>query len=309
MGKSFRTVDELVAILESRGVKTDGATAPAIARESYYAIVNGYKKPFLDQEKMESSNDDVYKEGVEFQWMHDLFMFDRDLRFVTFKYLTRAEAVMRTAVAYAFCHKHPERDAYLERSNFCSADEYLVAKTYKGNKRALHGNNLNDLMRRLNEKLVVNDRSRDFVKHYSRKYGTVPLWVLANDLTFGNIVHFYQLMQTADRREACAIIAKTAGRDRKRGHLTERALLRSASVLNDFRNLCAHDERLYCSKFGNDDFSVMVERMMDLLPYDEVIEFIDEIMALFDAYGNRLHGVTAESLLADMGFEIVTASE
>ena len=90
MAITFRTIEELIEILESRGVKTDEDTARAIERESYYAIVNGYKKPFLDTEKMTESSDDVYKEDTEFRWIYDLFMFDRDLRSITFKYLTRA---------------------------------------------------------------------------------------------------------------------------------------------------------------------------------------------------------------------------
>ena len=48
MGKEFKTIEELVNLLESRNVITDENTAPALQQESYYAIVNGYKKPFLD---------------------------------------------------------------------------------------------------------------------------------------------------------------------------------------------------------------------------------------------------------------------
>lgn len=46
MSKEFKTIDELVAILESRGVLTDERTPRILQRESYYAIVNGYKEPF-----------------------------------------------------------------------------------------------------------------------------------------------------------------------------------------------------------------------------------------------------------------------
>lgn len=37
---------------------------------------------------------------------------------------------------------------------------------------------------------------RPFVRHYLNKYGAVPLWVLQNDLTYGNISHLYQLQKT-----------------------------------------------------------------------------------------------------------------
>ena len=117
MAKEFKTVEELVDLLRSRGVETDEDTAPAIERESYYAIVNGYRAPFLDRAAMQGSNGDVFLGGTKFRWMYDLFLFDRDLRFLTFRYLVRAEAAMRTAVAYAFSESHPEPNSYLERSN------------------------------------------------------------------------------------------------------------------------------------------------------------------------------------------------
>ena len=302
MAITFRTIEELVEILESRGVKTDEDTARAIERESYYAIVNGYKKPFLDTEKMTESSDDVYKEDTEFRWIYDLFMFDRDLRAITFKYLTRCEAIMRTAVAYSFCHHHPEQDAYLNESNFCNSSSYLVPGAFSGNKARLHQRNLDKLMSILHGKISLDNTTHEFIRHYVRKYSTVPLWVLANDLTFGNVVHFYQLMQVNDRREACRIIAKASHREPSRGHLTERKLLRAANVLNHFRNLCAHDERLYCAKSGNDDFSTMATLMGEVLPFEEVNDFVHEFIDLIAKYEGRLHGISPYDLIAAMGF-------
>lgn len=61
MAKEFKTIGELVDLLESRGVKTDEKTSSVLQRESYYAIVNGYKDTFLDRAAMQSSPGDVYK--------------------------------------------------------------------------------------------------------------------------------------------------------------------------------------------------------------------------------------------------------
>ena len=67
MAKEFKTIDQLVELMESRGIVTDDKTATAIKRESYYAIINGYKAPFLDREAMKPSADDVYLEGTTFR--------------------------------------------------------------------------------------------------------------------------------------------------------------------------------------------------------------------------------------------------
>lgn len=49
--KPFRTVEEQVAILKSRGISfVDEKQAEAfLLRENYYAVVNGYKDAFLDK--------------------------------------------------------------------------------------------------------------------------------------------------------------------------------------------------------------------------------------------------------------------
>lgn len=208
MAKEFKTIEELVKLLESRGVATNKNTYSAIAQESYYAIVNGYKRPFLDLNAMSSTEGDVYKDGVEFQWMYDLFLFDRDLRVLTFQYLAKAEAVIRSAVVYSFCHNHQQGTDYLDISNYCSASDYLVPKSYKQNKVKQHGSNLSSLMTTLNKRLIVKPKTRPFIKHYMNKYGFVPLWVLSNDLTFGNVINLYQLMQPNDRDEVCRVVSQ-----------------------------------------------------------------------------------------------------
>ena len=164
-------------------------------------------------------------------------------------------------------------------------------------------------MSALHAKISINEASHEFIKHYVRKYSTVPLWVLANDLTFGSIANFYQLMQVNDRRETCRIIAKSSQRERSRSHLTERKLLRAAKVLNGFRNLCAHDERLYCAKVENSDFSTMTHLMIEILPISEVNEFLSEVNSLIVEYGNRLHGISPYDLVAEMGFPNTSKQE
>lgn len=43
MAKEFKTFAQLIELLESRGVLIDATTADCLRRESYYAIINGYK--------------------------------------------------------------------------------------------------------------------------------------------------------------------------------------------------------------------------------------------------------------------------
>ena len=41
MDKPFKTVEEQVALLESRGMATDSNTPDILLREGYYSVVNG----------------------------------------------------------------------------------------------------------------------------------------------------------------------------------------------------------------------------------------------------------------------------
>ena len=49
MDKPFRTHDELICIMNARGLKTDNRTKFILEREGYYAVVNGYKDLFSIQ--------------------------------------------------------------------------------------------------------------------------------------------------------------------------------------------------------------------------------------------------------------------
>ena len=141
LAKEFKTIDELIDLLESRNVITNENTKTQLMRESYYAVVNGYKKPFLDTQAMKESADDIFQKGTRFEWIYSLFLFDRDLRSLTFKYIAKAEAIMKNAVVYSFCKANPGPNDYLATSSYASAKEMLFAKGFSGNRAKIHQTN------------------------------------------------------------------------------------------------------------------------------------------------------------------------
>lgn len=221
---------------------------------------------------------------------------------LSLKYLVRAEAVMRNSVVYAFCEAYATPNAYLSPSSYAPAGEMLFAKVFKGDRERIHQRNMTKLMGVLNAK-AAGHAGRPFILHYLDEYGFVPLWVLANDLTFGNIAHFYQLQRRSVQNGACRIVAESSSPGER---LTPQKLLRSFSVLVDFRNLCAHDARLYCSKVGRArdlGFDAMIESLALVLPYEEMDSFLAEIADLFREYRGELSHVNPLGLWHDMGFE------
>lgn len=285
MAKEFKTIDELISLLNSRNVITDGRTAQALRRESYYAIINGYKDLFLDRQAMQSSPDDVYVRGTTFQQIYDLFLFDRGLRQVVLTYLIAAESILKNAVVYAFCNRYRSVDAYLDRSNYTTARDMLVSRKYRGNRKEDFGKNMATLMHILNGKLTPGKRTRPFVRHYLESYGYVPLWVLQNDLTFGNIAHFYQLQKRGVQNDACKIVEEVSGVSKR---LTPLDLLRFFDVLVGFRNICAHDERLYCAEVKGAHFEDMASMLADIVPMDELQGMTNGMNELLTRFSGRI---------------------
>lgn len=194
--------------MNQRGIITDDNTHHCLMGESYYAIINGYKEPFLDKEAMQSSDQDVYKNGTTFNDIHTLFLFDRELRAETFKALIKAESILKSVTVYSFCEKYRDQNSYLSSESYVDGTNYLVPVSFRKNIETEHQKQLNELLRRFKNKTEDSGHfKKDFVKHYIRKHDHVPLWVLQNDLTFGEISHFYQLQKRHIQDKICKRVA------------------------------------------------------------------------------------------------------
>ena len=78
---------------------------------------------------------------------------------------------------------------------------------------------------------------KDYINHYVVKEGYVPLWVLVNAISFSRLSTFYNLMKQKERIE----VSQHWG-------IQETDLISYIEVLAFFRNICAHDDRLYNTK-------------------------------------------------------------
>ena len=301
MAKPFLTVEQQVALLQRRGMEVREEEAiPILLRDNYYSIINGYKDPFLDNKAMQASAD-IYLPGTTFSSLYTLFLFDRNLRQIVFRYLIQAESALKTATVYSFCFHHRGCSDYLDRQSFVDARNMLVSKHFRGNVTRLHAQNLSQLITLLNEKQTMTKRTRPFTAHYLKKYGEVPLWVLANDLTFGNMSHFYQLMTRRDQNLVCQTLYKSTSRPAGSAHITPHQVLRAYKVLVFFRNLCAHDERLYCAKEDGMTFATIWEVIGTALSTDEMERFRNEIVSLVAEYENRLKGISKDEMMNLLG--------
>ncbi|ECW8218552.1 Abi family protein, partial [Listeria monocytogenes] len=75
----------------------------------------------------------------------------------------------------------------------------------------------------------------------------VPLWVLVNYLTIGNMSYFYQVLEEGLKNKVTRDFNDQYNRRKTRGKLFMQPIDLGSIIrmVNFFRNVCAHEERLY----------------------------------------------------------------
>ena len=261
----------------------------------YFSLIDGYKDFFYNPMSR------TYVPGTTFEDIVALYDFDEELRFLLFKYIEHIEQKMRALVSYCFCDHYSVMQA-----------DYLNVAKYN-NTNANH-NGIIRLISILNH--IVNIGTDHIYVNYQRStYGNVPLWVAVSVLTFGQISKMYEYMNQSVQAD----ISKSFE------GVNERELLQYLKVLTDFRNKCAHSERVYSShshtaipdtvlhrklsipRTGNqysqgktDVFSVVIA-FRYLLSKDDFMEFKRELIKVMSRFRNKSPSSNIGALLDRMG--------
>lgn len=277
--KPFKTVDEQVEILISRGLEVSDRDAAAafLLRENYYAVVNGYKDLFLDMEATNLAGEDRYRKGSSFESLRLIFDFDKKLRDATMAILLDAESAMRTATVYAFCSVHGGPDDYLDPSSFCARADYRPKDNYA-----------RGLIRLLSKLQSVRDnrQHKDYISHYDKKHHVLPLWVASKCLTFGTMASFFDFQKQSVKTRACVALARSLERD----VVKQRDLQYAYHTLPEFRNICAHGERLYCAragKNGDKGFSELLRGLRVAVPGERLTLYVKDVRELMEGLCER----------------------
>lgn len=218
--KPFRTHDQLIELLSSRGVDFTDPDSKSFAKKKlqrigYYNLINGYSPLFWEESK-----NDTYKPGTTVNEIYNLYLFDQKLREIFLRNILPLETNIKSLIAYHFPQTHPETH-YLTYDNFDTS-------------RKDAEKNITSLIAEI-QRQIAGRASDPSISHYLKKYGYIPLWVLNNILTLGTISKFYSLMQQKERQE----IAKTF-------RLSDNELENILTYISSIRNFCAHGNRLYC---------------------------------------------------------------
>ena len=300
--KPFKTHDELIELLKSRGIdistQDDIAYAKNIlSKEGYYNIINGYNKLFLDKD----SGENFYKKGTTLNEIYALYSFDRILRAIFFKYILKVESNVKSLIAYYFPMRYGHTN-YLVYRNFNTSCKDAQSK-------------ITALIAEIQKQ--ISSRSSDpSISHYLSKYGYIPLWVLTNILTLGTISKFYSLMKTPERQDVSKVFK-----------VLDTELENELLYLSSVRNFCAHGNRLYCYRtkkplidtsyhsklyiaknangeyeYGKRDLFAAMIALRQLLSNNDYKRMSKEIYRAIGTLNKKLTVITKEDVLHEMGF-------
>ena len=296
--KTFTTFQDQVALLQNDKsiVISDVTTAEETLKQiGYFPLMGGYKHLFRVPLTKK------YKTGTKFEEIVALYRFDSDLRDLFFRYLLQIERHLRSLMSYYFSETYGEsQTAYLNINNY------------------VHTNRTHTTVSRLIATLQRAASTNDYVyiNHYRNTYGNIPLWVLVNVLTFGNLSKMYQVFPQSLQSKVC----------KNFGTVNRRQMEQFLSVLTKFRNVCAHGERLFTYKtmdsisdvplhqklsipkngnqykYGKNDLFAVVIAFRYLLPRKDFRVFKSKLSKLIDQASKDITHINPDELLERMGF-------
>ena len=223
--KNFQTLENQIRILKAKGLVIQN---PSVAKKwlsqcNYYNLINGYKELFLDYKRINEDphHHEVFKPNTTIEELKALYDFDRELRILTLKYLFIIERKFKSNLAYYFEQFHKSPNAYLYAESY---NQYKIKE-------------INKTIIILKKEYDRASRTETSHKHYIKSIEHVPLWVFINFISFGTCSKMYKNMNPKEQ----TLISKSLA------SINAPSMFATfMEYLTNIRNICAHDERLYC---------------------------------------------------------------
>ena len=298
MKKEFKTLDEQISIFKAKGLKVDNPeyAKDVLFRENYF-FLNGYRHLF-----MKSNVDRRYIDGSTFEELYSMFLFDRTLRNILFKNILIIENNIKSIISYQLSSKYGYREK-----------EYLVPKNFTANKEK--SRQVVDILKKMKRQINFNASQHSATSHYVNNYGYIPLWVLVKVLSFGIVGELYSILKKEDQMSIADIYG-----------LDVDTLANYLTILSNYRNLCAHEDIVFCNKtqrelednvyhkllnipimddeyiYGKNDLFALIIVLKRMLKDEEFSNFIEEIKHNIENLEMNLHSIKIDKVLDGMGF-------
>lgn len=298
MKKDFKTLLEQIEILSNKGlVINDIEYAKSVLFRENYFFLNGYRHLF-----MKSSSDRTYIDGVTFEELYSLFLFDREFRNILFKNILVIENNIKSIISYQLSLKYGYREK-----------EYLVPKNFTNNQEKTK--QVADILKKMKRQININASQHSATMHYVSNYGYIPPWVLVKVLSFGIVGELYSILKKEDQIAISEIY-----------DIDVQELGNYLVILSNYRNLCAHEDIVFENKtqrtinktiyhdrlnieledneykYGRNDLFALIIIMKRMLSREEFNNLIEEIKHNFSNLELNLHSIKIEKVMDRMGF-------
>lgn len=294
--KEFSSFDRQIEIIcEKIAIRDKDEAKEALKKIGYFQLMGGYKSLFR------IPGTKKYKEGTSFEEIVSLYEFDVELRELFFRYLLQIERNLRSLMSYYFTETYgAAQKEYLNPQNYDLAkkNQYTVERLIATLERA------------------ANTQDYAYINYYREQYGDIPLWVLSNVLTFGNLSKMFRVFPQSLKSKVSKNFAP----------LNPHQMKQFLSVLTKYRNVCAHGERLFTYKtvdaiadtpihqelaieksgnqykYGKQDLFAVVIAFYYLLPEKDFSCFSQNLLKIIQTVSGQLIHVEERELLEKMGF-------
>lgn len=215
--KPFASYEKQIEELIKKNFRiTDTNTAISILKKVNYYRLSAYFLPFKDETG-------GYQQNLDFNMIFRIYEFDRKLRNLIFSMLEELEVFLRSQLSYFHSEKY-------------GAGGYEYAANFDNTKH-----NHTEFCHVI-EKIKLKYQKDLIIDHHNKKYEShLPLWVITDFFTFGNISIFYADMKISDKKEFARDVF----------NVSEKELTSWLICLTKLRNKCAHYSRLYFSIFAD----------------------------------------------------------
>lgn len=297
MKKDFKTIDEQIEILKNKGliIEDEEEAKEILLRENYF-FLNGYRSLLMD-----SYSNKKFIKGSTFRELYALFLFDRAMRNILFKYLLIIENGLKSITSYQLSKKYgyKEKD-YLNPKNFTSDHD----KTRR----------VRDVIDKMKRQIRINGSKHNATLHYIKNYGYVPMWILVKVLSFGIVCELYSILKKEDQIEIASVF-----------NVGTNYLEDFLPILANYRNLCAHEDIMFDHKteksipdteyheklnifkmddeyiYGKNDIFAVIIILKYLLRKEDFRLMLKEIDYEKELLDSRIDSIPIEKILDRMG--------
>ncbi len=223
-------LEQQLDLLIQRGlVVPDRAKALHYLRHIGYYRLSGYGLPF--QKRGLALPPHTFQDGVQFDTLLDLCIFDRELRLLAMDAIERIEVAARAAISNTLSERYGPH-WYLDKGLFLrhrQHTKFLDEVKSQTRFQAQDGS-------------VQHKKRETFIQHYFRKYHRPelpPSWMVAEILSIGTWSAVYSnLANRSDKKAICDPFP-----------LSPRTFQSWLHAIAYLRNLCAHHSRLWNRRF------------------------------------------------------------